>query len=157
MSTGIICDAPPSGALEINGVSMHTPAWTVIDTTVLWMGADVRGQDRILPTTPGVIPYRRRMTVTRHSLPMVIVGYVDDAGVAYPDPMEGLETNIDYLRGWIVDPTNAGDGTLPATLTMPSGAVRTADIHVLGLTLGQVSRARLRATLDISIPTGVFV
>lgn len=156
MTTEILCAAPPSGSLEINGISMHTSAWTVVDVTVLWMGADIRGADRILPTTPGVIPYRRRMTVTRHSLPMVIVGHVDQAGLPYADPWEGLETNIDYLRAWIVDPTNSGDGTLPASLTMPSGAVRTADIHVLGLNLGIVSRARMRATLDISIPEGVF-
>lgn len=156
MSSGILCAAPPSGALEINGVSMHTDAWTVIDLTVLWMGADIRGTDRILPTTPGVIPYRRRMTVTRHSLPMVIVGYVDQTGTPYSDPWEGLETNIDFLRAWVVDPTNVGDGTLPASLTMPSGSTRTADIHVLGLNLGTVSRARVRATLDISIPEGVF-
>ena len=157
MSSSVLCAAPPSGALEINGIPMHTFAWTVVDTTSLWMGADIRGQDRLLPTTPGVIAYRRRMTVTRHSLPMVIIGYVDYTGTPYSDPMEGLEANVDYLRSWVVDPTNLGDGTLPASLTMPSGAVRNADIHVLGLSLGQVSRARLRATLDISIPTGVFV
>lgn len=154
--TEILCPAPPSGSLEINGVLMHTPAWTIVDVTQLWMGANIRGGDRLLPSTPGVIPYRRRMTVTRHSLPMVIVGYVDQAGTPYNDPWEGLETNIDYLRAWIVDPTNVGDGTLPATLTMPSGGTRTADIHVLGLSLGIVSRARMRATLDISIPEGVF-
>lgn len=156
MSTSILCPAPPSGSLEINGVSMHTYAWTVIDVTTLWMGADIRGQDRLLPTTPGVIPYRRRMTVTRYSLPMVIVGYVDQYNVPYADPWEGLETNIDFLRAWVVDPTNVGDGTVQADLTMPSGTVRSADVHVLGLALGQVSRARMRATLEISVPEGVF-
>lgn len=156
MSTGILCPAPPSGALEINGVSMHTYAWTVVDVTQLWMGAEIRGQDRLLPTTPGVIPYRRRMTVTRFSLPMVIVGHVDQYNTPYADPWEGLEDNIDFLRAWVVDPTNVGDGTVPAELTMPSGSTRTADVHVLALTLGEVSRARLRATLEISIPEGVF-
>jgi hypothetical protein len=156
MTTEILCDAPPSGSLEINGVPLHTPAWTVIDVTRLWMGADIRGQDRILPTTPGVIPYRRRMTVTRYSLPMVIIGHVDMSGTPNTDIWEGLEYNIDFLRAWIVDPTNAGDGTLPASLTMPSGLVRTADVHVLGLNLGIVSRARMRATLEISLPQGVF-
>lgn len=156
MSGGILCPAPPTGALEINGVSMHTYAWTVVDVTPLWMGAEIRGQDRLLPTTPGVIPYRRRMTVTRHSLPMVIVGYVDQYDTPYSDPWEGLETNIDFLRAWVVDPTNVGDGTVSASLTMPSGGVRTADIHVLGLMLGEVSKARIRATLEISIPEGVF-
>lgn len=155
--TQILCPAPPSGALEINGISMHTPAWTVVDLTMLWMGAEIRGGDRLLPTVPGVIPYRRRMTVTQHSLPMVIVGYVDESGTPYSDPWEGLEANIDYLRGWIVDPTNVGDGTLPAELTMPSGVTRTADIHVVALSLGNISKAMMRATLEISIPQGVFV
>ena len=154
--TQILCPAPPTGSLEINGLSMHTAAWTVVDVTNLWMGADIRGGDRILPTTPGVIPYRRRMTVTQYSLPMVIIGDYDYLGVKYADIWEGLEANIDQLRAWVVDPTNVGDGTLPASLTMPSGAVRTADIHVLRLALGVVTNARMRATLDISVPQGVF-
>jgi len=156
MTTEILCPAPPSGSLEINGVSLHTPAWTVIDVTTLWMGADIRGQDRLLPTTPGVIPYRRRMTVTKYSLPMVIIGHVDMTGAPNTDIWEGLEYNIDFLRAWVVDPTNVGDGTVPASLTMPSGTVRTADVHVLGLNLGIVTRARMRATLEISLPQGVF-
>jgi len=150
-----IYDAP-SGELTINGVSMHTPAWAVVDLTVLWMGAQVRGFDRLIPFAPGVIPHRRRMTVTQHSLPMVITGAVDRLGVAWPDPWEGLEANIDYLRAFVVDPTNATDGTLPATLDMPSGASRTADIHVLRLSLGVVQSGLMRATLDISIPEGAF-
>jgi hypothetical protein len=155
-----MCDgldfAIPTGELTINGVVMHTPAWTIVDLTPLWMGATVRGFDRIVPFTPGVTPYRRRMTVTQHALPMVIIGSVDRLGVKYSDEWEGLEANIDYLRAFVVDPTNAGDGTLPATLELPSGTTRTADIHVLRLALGRVQSGKMLATLDISIPEGVF-
>lgn len=154
--TRILCAAPPTGSLTIDGVSMHTDAWTIVDLTNLWFGGDVRGQDRLIPGVAGVIPYRRRTTVTTYSLPMVIIGDVDQTGTPYSDIWEGLESNINYLRSNVVDPTNTGDGTRSATLLMPSGSSRTADIHVLRLALGTVSRGVMRATLDISIPSGCF-
>jgi len=127
----------------------------------------VRGEDRLLPLAAGVIPYLRRRTVTRHSLPMVIQGEVDENGVPYPDVWAGLEANIAQLRASVVDPTGVGDGTRPASLVMPSGATRTADVHVLGLVLGRTQAGTntltgnegvgMLATLELSIPTGVFV
>lgn len=154
------------GELTIDGVLMHTPAWNVLRVLALWMPGDQRGSDRLLPLTPGVIPYQRRLTVTRHSLPMAIHGEVDQAGVPYPNVWAGLEANIDYLKANVVAPTGTGDGTRPASLLMPSGATRTADIHVLDLVPGRVVAGTnmvtgdegvgMLATLEISIPAGEF-
>jgi hypothetical protein len=97
---------------------------------------------------------------------MVIFGEFDQAGNPVEAGWEGLEANIDYLRSNVADPTDVGDGTRPATLTMPTGAVRSADIHVLGITAGATAAGTnqltgtegvaLLATLEISIPDGVF-
>lgn len=152
---GVTCDTC-TGELVIAGVSMHNEAWCVLDLTELWLPGDLRGSDRLLPGVVGVKPYRRRLTVTAHSLPMVLAGDVDRFGADQADPWEGLQANIDYLRANVVDPTNTGDGTRVATLTMPSGAVRSAAIHVLDLQLGVKVAGRARATLDISIPGGAF-
>lgn len=154
-TSGTITSTPVSGTVK-DGIDMHTPAWTVVDVTSLWMGADVRGEDRLLPGVAGVIPYRRRNTVTQHSLPMIIIGSRNRLGVAYSDMWVGLESNINYLRTNVVNPTNVGDGTRSATLRMPSGALRTANIHILRLSLGEIKSGIMRATLDISIPAGVF-
>jgi hypothetical protein len=159
--------ASPTGVLTVSGVALHGPCWTILDLTPLWVQADVRGDDRLLPGVTGVIPYRRRTTVTRHSLPMWVIGEVSWTDAAYADPWVGLETNLNYLYTNVVAPTGAGDGTRPGSLAMPSGATRTADVHILSLELGGTAAgtashaggaagAGVRATLELSIPDGRF-
>lgn len=166
MSTpGLDCDTC-QGELTLNAVGMHRPAWCMLDIVPLWMGGAVRGSDVLIPGVEGVIAYRRRFTVTQHSLPMLIAGEVDPTGaVVAAGPWVGLQGNIDYLRASVIDPTNVGDGTIPGSIVMPDGTVRTADVHVLGLALGRRGigvHKRWRgvgqlATLELSIPAGRFV
>lgn len=159
--SGIDC-APSAGSLVIGDVSMNNGAWCALDLTPLWAEVAVRGGDRLIPTLDGVVPYRRRITVTEHSLPLLICGEVDHLGIEYPDPWVGLEENLAYLRANVVDPVATTAGTRAAQLTMPSGDVRTAAIHVLDLRLGEpiapdpVDGAIFRASLEISIPAGRF-
>jgi hypothetical protein len=144
------------GALTINAVLMHRGAWDCVDVLELWEAADQRGSDRIIPGVAGVIPFLRRPTVTKHSLPMVISGAVNQAGTPNVDPIAGLQANIDYLNANVVTGSVAADGTVAASIVMPSGATRTANIHVLALRLGKRVSWNTLATLDISIPAGRF-
>lgn len=162
------------GSLVIDGESMNRPAWAVLGDergtgglVHLWVEFDVRGQDRILPTATGVIPYQRRLTATRKDLRLLVVGDVDETGTPVANPTEGLEANLEYLRANTFAPVASSTGTRAATLTMPSGATRDADIHVLGVVvqsyvLGKIiddcaQGAIAITTLQISIPTGRFV
>lgn len=143
--------------LEIDGVTMHGPAWDLTDLTDLMLGGEVRGEDRILPGVAGVIALPRRYTVTRHSLPFVIDGSVDVTGQPVANPWIGLQDHLDFLLANVVEPTGVGDGTRAAVLHMPdNGPDRRADIHVLRLVKGDVLEGRMLATLEISIPAGVF-
>lgn len=150
-----------TGVLIIGGIVMNGPAWDISDLTDLWFTADVRGDDRILPGVAGVIPYRRRTTVTRHDLTILVIGDVDATGAPHSDSYIGLETNISSLYTNVVTPTNTGDGTRAASLVLPSGATRTANIHILGLVKQRQFlsdyQSALEATLQISIPAGRFV
>jgi hypothetical protein len=136
------------GQLTISGVPMHTYGWNVLDVRELWTTVAKRGQDR-----------RRRITATDHSLPMIISGLHTPAGTDIPDPedrLAQLQSNIDYLMTYVVADVATVTGTRPATLTTPAGGMRTANIHVLGITPGTWYPAVLRCTLDISIPAGRF-
>jgi hypothetical protein len=153
------------GNLTLNGIPMKTRAWTLPDLTPLWMPAAVRGQDRILPGASGVIAHRRRRTVTQYALDFRVAGIADMDGVGAgndavgPEEFEQLEYNLTYLRTNVIDPriTPNLDGTVPGVLTMPSGAIRTADVHVLGFTVNTRVAHVLQGVLDISIPSGGFV
>jgi hypothetical protein len=157
------------GNLTLNGVPMKTRAWTCPDLTPLWMPAAIRGQDRILPGANGVIAYRRRRTVTQYALDFRVCGISDMNGVIVtgsgtasgngPEEFQQLEYNVDYLRQNLIDPriTPNADGTVPGVLTMPSGDIRTADVHVLGFTVNARVSHVLQGVLDISIPSGGFV
>lgn len=150
-----------TGILTINSIALNCPAWDIADLTPLWIEASQRGQDRLLPGVAGVIPYRRRLTVTEHVLEIVIVGDSTSTGTPVADAWDGLQANVEALRAGVVDPTNTGDGTRSATLLMPNGATRTASIHVLGMRVARVEGADgvfsvLNGALTISIPTGRF-
>ncbi len=158
---------PCDGQLAFDGFSLHRHSWYPTRLIDLWFGGEVRGVDRIVPLQEGAIAYQRRFTVTRHSIPMVILGELDPNGNPYPDIWDGLETNIGLLRAGLVDPTGLGDGTRAGVLTMPSGATRNAATHILGLTPGELvpgidaftgrEGIGLLATLEISLPSGRFV
>lgn len=157
------------GNLTLNGVPMKTRAWTCPDLTPLWLPSAVRGRDRIIPGATGVLPYRRRKTVTQYALDFRVAGISDMHGVVVtgtgsatgngPEEFEQLEYNLNYLRQNVIDPRISPnlDGTVPGVLTMPSGAIRTADVHVLGFTVNVRVAHVIQGVLDISIPAGGFV
>lgn len=148
------------GELTISGVTMHTYGWNVLDVRELWVTVERRGQDRLIPTVSGMRPKRRRITATTHSLPMVVSGLHTPEGVDIADPVARLaqfQENLDYLMDNVVADVPTVAGTRTATLTMPAGGTRSAQIHVLGITPGTWTPAVMRATLDISIPGGKFV
>jgi hypothetical protein len=158
----------PEGSMTIDGLSMNRPAFAIIGDergeggyVKLWADFDVRGEDRILPSVTGVIAYPRRMTVTRVDFRLIVVGDVDQAGVPVADSNVGLQNNIEYIRANILAPVVSSTGTRAAVLTMPSGATRSADIHVLGVSTQSYGLAECGSiwigTLQISIPGGRFV
>jgi hypothetical protein len=148
-----------AGDLTIGGVAMNCPAWKVLNLQVLWQPADQRGSDRIVPGAAGVVAYKRRATVTQHSLQLIISGTNDRTGAVVADAFEGLQANVDYLLANVVNPTGATDGTRSAVLTMPDGTTRTEPIHVVGLEFGDAveNGTWLRAVLNLSIPTGRII
>lgn len=145
-----------AGDLTIGGVAMMCPAWVVLNLHVLQQPADQRGDDRLVPGANGVLALRRRNTVTRHGLQLLVSGTHDRTGASVADRLEGLQANLDYLRANVVEPTGTGDGTRSAVLTMPDGTTRTEPVHVTGIEFGDLNQdgSWLRAVLTISIPSG---
>lgn len=162
-----LTDYQCEGTLTIGSVLMNRSAWMIAGDdegtnglVQLWVSVDQRGEDRVLPSATGVIPYKRRITATRHDLRLVVVGDVDLNGTANSNSKTGLLTNLNYIYTNVVAPTGTGDGTRAATLTFTGHTNRTANVHVLGL---QVQRVNLSDTsavfegvLQISIPAGRF-
>ncbi len=131
--SAIVCEKP-TGLLSIDGTPLNGPAWNAADVFELWLGGALKGTDLDVGPVTGSRPYPRRYTVTRHSLPFVIVGSVNRLGVANTNHWAGLEVNIDYLRANVIDPVVSATGTRLAVLTKPSGAQVSGPVHVLGLT-----------------------
>jgi len=144
------------GSLAIGGVAMLTTAWTIPSLALLYDDSDVRGDDRLLPGAIGIKPMRRRATATRHSLPLLVTGYVTGSDVVVAAPYAQLGVNLRYLRTNVSRPTNIGDGTRTAVLTLPDGTVITQNIHVLGMHGDLLPGALWSGTLELSDPTGAF-
>lgn len=143
--------------LDIDGVALQTPAWTLTNLEALWAGPATRGQDRVLPGTVGVRSYRRRATVSRVALALVIFGEWDWTGGHNPNPRTGLEANVAHLRTHVTDPTLDNPGTRTATLHLPSGATRSGPVTVEDFTLsGDLGAHHVSAVIDLSIPQGAL-
>lgn len=153
------------GNLTLNDVPMKTRAWTCPDLTPLWMPTAIRGTDRLFPGASGVRALPRRTTVTQYSLEFRVCGISDMTGLVTtgmgngPEEFQQLEFNLNYLRENVIDPrtTPNADGTVLGVLTMPSGATRTAYVHVLGFTVNTRVAHVLQGQLELSIPAGGFV
>jgi hypothetical protein len=147
-----------AGDLTIGGVALFCPAWRVDNLYELWLPASQRGSDVTRPGVAGQYPVRRYATATRRSLRMLIVGDVDRTGSASTTKLQGLYTNIAYIRDNIVAPTGTTDGTRSAVLTVPGGSTITEPIHVTGFDVSDLREdgGWCRAVLDISIPSGRF-
>lgn len=144
------------GSLAIDGISLFRPAWTITSLASLYDDPAQRGGDRLLPGVIGVKAYRRRVTVTRRSLPFQVTGYVDAADVIVADPFAQLRLNLAYLRANVTLPTNVGEGTRTAVLTLPDGTTVTKDLHVLGIHGDLLPGALWVGLLELSDPTGQF-
>jgi hypothetical protein len=158
---GALLGTGASGTLTVASVSLNCPAWDITDLTPLWHDWNIRGSDRRIPGVNGVRPYRRRYDVTEIPLTIWITGDVDRFGAPQTDAWAGLANNVNYLTTNVVAPTNTGDGTRAAVLTVPGLANRNANIHVLKLqpqrVVGDHSvNVLMIATLTISIPAGRF-
>lgn len=142
--------------LIINSVPLATPAWRLTSLVPLWSGAEVRGQDRILPGVNGVRAYKRRPTVTSLVFRGIVFGLQDREGTPYADFRAGLHANLDVLLTQIVEPVTTGDGTHAATWVRP-GTDKTADVHVVGFTTSDGAVPwEVAFALEISIPAGRF-
>lgn len=158
------------GSLTIDGFAMANQfgAWGIVSDergngglVKLWADFEVRGEDRILPSVPGFLSYQRRITETRVDLRLLVTGDIDgQTGAVQADAIAGLEANLELLRAGVIAPVDTQAGTRAATLTMPSGGTRTADIHVLQVTtqsyLLQECGSLWIGTLHIDIPEGRF-
>lgn len=140
--------------LEVNGVALATPAWEIPDFATAFDSAPLLGGDRPIPDGL-VIPLPRDPTVKVETYPLEVFGAYDSDGVAYTDPLEGLEQNLEYLDENLGYGKQTGDGTVVVRRHRGTLAPLICDAHFLGFKGSvKIGDADIRATFDLSIPNG---
>lgn len=142
------------GELVIDDVSLHTPAWSVLDLLPLWSFPPTRGSNVVIPGAAGKRAYRRRVDEMIALLQMLITGEVDQDDTPYDDLMEGLQTNLEYLWENVVSPPSGATRT--AVLTLPDGSTSTGPVQV-GLELGEHTNGLVKAVLSVTVPSGRLI
>jgi hypothetical protein len=146
-----------AGSLSIDGQLLHRPAFAVLDASELWGPPKLRGSDLLIPGRAGLLPLTRRVTATDRVLRMAIDGRYKVDGTASSSDLQGVADIIDWLTTNLVLPPGTAAGTRLATYTSPDGlSSKVAPVHVLAVTPGTKVGPLWRATLDLSIPAGVF-
>lgn len=160
---GIYCDYGYQGVLSINAIPLAGPAWDIPLLMPLWMEFEVRGDNLVLPGAQGRRSFPRRLDEATHTLNLWVNGYANQAGTLYTADQAnsgyGLAANLAYLWTNVFAPVVVGDGVLPATLTMPTGATtRVADVQVTPLRMvGNADTREQLFTFTLTIPAGRFV
>lgn len=145
------------GTVEIDGFDMHRLAVELFDLSELYGQPALRGDNRLMPGTPGTIAYAPRITQTRFSLPLLVNGHWDlnDDYVAAADIWDQLAENIADLMAGVLLPTGSGGGTRTLVWTVPSVGTVTSEVQVLQsqppVTLGS---ATIITTLELLAPDG---
>ncbi len=151
------CDDDLSvGDLAIDDVPMFCAAWRVENLYEWWLPATQRGVTRVLPGVDGVKGYRRRRTLTRRPLNMMISGEADIDGVPASNFYECMYANIAYLTENVVNPADNDAGTRTAVLTLPDGSTMSGPVQVLGMEVSEM-RANARycyAVIDVQLLNG---
>jgi hypothetical protein len=143
--------------VDVGGVPLATPAWTLENLQDLWSGPVTRGTDLVIPEARGQRPYPRRIDAWRLTLNVAVYGDLAWDGTAHSDPRAGLWANIAHLRANAFDPPGTGDGTRPLVLHLPDGSTLDATTTVERFVVGSaINWFSLRATVDLVIPAGVL-
>lgn len=142
------------GELEINGVSLYTPAWWTLDVSPLWGVPAVRGGNVRIPGADGTLALPRRVDETTYDVTLWITGAVDHLGAPHSDPVQGLADNLDYLWANLAAPPAPPAATVPLLLTMPDNSQRSGYVQCV-LELGDLAGPYDKpAVLKITVPAG---
>jgi hypothetical protein len=144
--------------LVINDVPLSTPAWEHLDLYTLYSGANVRGQNRIMPGAVGVMPLRRRPTETSRTISLAVFGNQAWDGTPYPDPVLGLAVNLQHLLTNVVDPLLTANSTAVAQI-VGNGPTKVATLQVLGFEVSDesLSPGAVYASMDVTLIEGAFL
>jgi hypothetical protein len=145
-----------TGMLTINGESLHTYAWDVLNCLPLWLPQAYRAGNIVLPGSAGKRARRYRIDEAKFSLPMVIEGSAAPDGTPYDDPWVGLVVNMGILNAAVCVPPEDPFDYPNAALDMPDGSTWFADVQVLGIQIGDNINTQTKATLELVIPSGGF-
>lgn len=146
------------GQLTINGVLMHKEgAWNVLNPQILWLPTDERGSNVVISRARGRRAYPWRTDQSSYPLSLLVDGVLDWDGNPYANPWEGLETNLAYLYANVLIPPTAPTAVRAASLLMPSGETRIADVQPKHLGIpNAVENACFTDTLTLVVPDGAF-
>ena len=142
--------------LVIGGVPLSTPAWEHTNLYELYAGAEVRGENLVLPGAVGVRALRRRPTETNRTLELTIFGDRKWDDTAHADGVAGLFANIAHLQANVIDTLATADSTRAATIVGPDVNL-VASIQVLGFEIHEsLAPWCVSASMDITIIEGRF-
>jgi hypothetical protein len=119
LNGGQLIWAGTSGAFSI-----VTEAWFPLEDalTQLWFGNDLEYEDTKVSPGDSILNPAAWATTT-HQVEMWFLGDRNHNGVLYDDAMEGFESNLNYWRTELLDPTVVARN---GTLILPSGEERYA-------------------------------
>lgn len=145
------------GTVTVDGILMHRLGWELFDLSALYGQPALRGSNRILPSTPGVVAYPMRLTESRYSLPLLVTGHWDvDDDYSDPDDIWSvLADNVAFLMANVLLPPGVAIITRTFEWAAPNGDNVTAEVQVLEsqppVTLGSATQI---STMEILVPDG---
>lgn len=137
--------------LSWDGFTLAPPAFLCANPHALY-ATTLRGSDRMVPGSVGVITSPRRLAPVEVVLELTIFGDTSPAGVPYADPYLGVQSNLAALIAACA-PVSTGNGTRSVTWTRRGALPDLVAPCIVGPVIpGADLGWSMTATLDLVIP-----
>lgn len=129
-----------TGSLNVNGFDLESMCSTVLNPyTPLWSIGKLIEPDPVhIQGRDGDVTWAAEIGGWEFQMQFVLAGECNPDGEQFATPYIGLQSNINMLNEAFIFPTTTSRGLVPATLTMPSGEQRFADVRIRPMQPGVV-------------------
>lgn len=141
--------------LEIGGQPWATRAIVHVDLLPLRAVA-TRGSNTPIPGIAGVVPNPRRTTEIDAVVEWRVRGSWTPNGAEHPDPVAGLDANLDYYAGLLFAAVDPATGLTAAKYHLADGRVYKTELQPVAWDAQRTGPASASVLTRLIIPSGAW-
>lgn len=141
-----------NGQLSINGIRFMDPWIHTLGLHKFFVGGSPRGENAQVDGMPGEVPEAWTWDTTDYDLEVIVSGDLDPTGGAYSNAVQGMTSNLNYLRTYLWYPHTKW----ATTVTQPGSGTLTGDVQVRAFDAGDFGPSHVRVSMTVRVVDGIL-